>query len=208
MVAVVIPTTITGLQGRPIAATVPTVNQSLVWNGSMWAPAGPLAALPVSIANGGTGATSAAAGLAALGGTPRQRAATGTIIVSGTANFSSTSAVMGGYGNNGWVITPISTGTVVFGNLCWANGTTAGQGSYFGLAYGVGTPPAQGSPQAGNTIGVQASVTSQANQAFPFMNTGIVSGLTVGTQYWFDCTLQVLSGSMTVAQPAGFAVEI
>lgn len=42
MVQAVIPTTVTGLQGRPVAATpAPTNNQALVWNGSAWVPGGP-----------------------------------------------------------------------------------------------------------------------------------------------------------------------
>ena len=42
MVQAVIQTTVTGLQGNPIASTpTPTGNQALVWNGTAWAPAGP-----------------------------------------------------------------------------------------------------------------------------------------------------------------------
>lgn len=42
MVQAVIATTVTGLQGRQVAATpAPTNNQALVWNGSAWAPSGP-----------------------------------------------------------------------------------------------------------------------------------------------------------------------
>lgn len=42
MVQAVIPTTVVGLQGRPVASTpAPTNNQALVWNGSAWVPGGP-----------------------------------------------------------------------------------------------------------------------------------------------------------------------
>lgn len=41
MVQAVVQTTVTGLQGNPVSATVPTANQSLTWSGSAWAPAGP-----------------------------------------------------------------------------------------------------------------------------------------------------------------------
>lgn len=42
MVQAVIPTTVTGLQGRPVSATpAPTNNQALIWNGSAWVPGGP-----------------------------------------------------------------------------------------------------------------------------------------------------------------------
>lgn len=35
-----VPATVVGLQGRPVASTAPTIGQSLVWNGSQWAPGG------------------------------------------------------------------------------------------------------------------------------------------------------------------------
>jgi hypothetical protein len=41
MVQAVIQTTVTGLQGNPVAAGTPGGNQSLTWNGTTWAPAGP-----------------------------------------------------------------------------------------------------------------------------------------------------------------------
>lgn len=42
MVQAVIATTVTGLQGRGVAATpAPTNNQALIWNGSAWVPGGP-----------------------------------------------------------------------------------------------------------------------------------------------------------------------
>lgn len=42
MVQAVIATTVTGLQGRQVAATpAPTNNQALIWNGSAWVPGGP-----------------------------------------------------------------------------------------------------------------------------------------------------------------------
>lgn len=41
MVQAVIATTVTGLQGRPVANTAPTTGQALAWNGSAYAPAGP-----------------------------------------------------------------------------------------------------------------------------------------------------------------------
>jgi len=208
MVAAVIPTTITGLQGRPIATGGPTVNQALTWNGSAWAPAGPLASLPVGIAQGGTGATSAAAGLAALGGAPLNRASTPTIIVGGQAPFSATSTIMGGYGNNGWVITPVATGTILFSAFTYANNSNASSANYIALRFGTGTPPAQNAGGAGNTLGSQAFVPGTANQSFPCTLVGIATGLVIGTRYWFDIGLQVNSGTMLITTPTGLAVEI
>lgn len=44
MVQAVVQTTVTGLQGIPITATPPTVNQSLTFNGTSWAGGGPFMA--------------------------------------------------------------------------------------------------------------------------------------------------------------------
>ena len=41
MAQATVATTVTGLQGHPIAVTAPTGNQALVWNGTAWAPSGP-----------------------------------------------------------------------------------------------------------------------------------------------------------------------
>lgn len=42
MAQAVVPTTVTGLQGRPVSATpAPTNNQALIWNGTAWVPGGP-----------------------------------------------------------------------------------------------------------------------------------------------------------------------
>jgi hypothetical protein len=41
MVQAVIQTTVTGLQGNPVATGTPSGNQSLTWNGTAWAAAGP-----------------------------------------------------------------------------------------------------------------------------------------------------------------------
>lgn len=40
--------TVSGLQGRPISATLPTTNQALAWSGATWAPAAILAATSIS----------------------------------------------------------------------------------------------------------------------------------------------------------------
>jgi hypothetical protein len=55
MVQAVVQTTVTGLQGNPVAATVPAANQALVWNGTSWAPAGPYLPL-IGVTNGSNAA--------------------------------------------------------------------------------------------------------------------------------------------------------
>ena len=122
-----ITTTTVALQGRPVAATAPTTNQVLQWSGSAWTPTtvggagtvtniatgtgltgGPITntgtialSVPVSVANGGTGATTIAGSpfLPLVGGTlsgPGNLTVsggllvgTGTVPASGSAVFSS-----------------------------------------------------------------------------------------------------------------------
>lgn len=64
MTQAVVQTTVTGLQGRPVANAAPAASQSLTWNGSAWAAAGPF--LPLT---GGTvsGPVSFTGGLSVAG---------------------------------------------------------------------------------------------------------------------------------------------
>jgi len=109
--------TVTGLQGRALAATAPTTNQVLQWSGTQWAPATAAAGgvtsvtagaglsggtitttgtisltSPVAIALGGTGATTAPAALANLGGISGNQTITlsGDISGSGTTSIATT----------------------------------------------------------------------------------------------------------------------
>lgn len=61
MVQAVVSTTVTGLQGHPVSATIPATNQALTWTGSTWAGGGPFLAL-----TGGT-----VVGITAIQGTLR-----------------------------------------------------------------------------------------------------------------------------------------
>jgi len=208
MVQAVIPTTVTGLQGNPIATTTPTNGQVLAWSGTAWTPAGPFSTIPVSPANGGTGGTTAAAGLAGLSGAPLNRAVRPSLILVGQPGFSSGSAVHGGWGNNGWTITPVGSGTVLFGVITFVNNNLAGTPVWTGLRFGTGTPPAQGAAATGSQLGTQAFSTQVAGQAFPIAITGVARGLAVGTQYWFDMVIQVGQGASQITNPTGFAAEI
>ena len=84
--ATAIAETVTGLQGRPVAATAPATNQVLAWSGTTWAPATPAAAGVTSVtasapiaSSGGATPNLSLTGIVALanGGTGANLAATG-----------------------------------------------------------------------------------------------------------------------------------
>lgn len=52
MTQAVIQTTVTGMQGRPIATTVPAANQAYTWSGTAWAPTGPYLPLAGGVLSG------------------------------------------------------------------------------------------------------------------------------------------------------------
>lgn len=52
MTQAVIQTTVTGMQGRPIATTVPAANQAYTWSGTAWAPTGPFLPLAGGVVTG------------------------------------------------------------------------------------------------------------------------------------------------------------
>jgi hypothetical protein len=82
----------------------------------------------------------------------------------------------------------VITGSLTFNTL---NAT----GSAY-LRYGSGTPPVNGAASAGATINMQQCATSTANAfQIPVTLIGVVTGLTIGTQYWFDVYLTVSTGT-------------
>lgn len=52
MTQAVIQTTVTGMQGRPIATTVPVANQAYTWSGTAWVPTGPYLPLAGGVVTG------------------------------------------------------------------------------------------------------------------------------------------------------------
>ena len=82
-------------------------------------------------------------------------------------------------------------------DLAFGSGSTAG----IDIRYGTGgTPPANGTATTGTLIG---SVITSDNPSggsgltVPLNQHGVVSGLTLGTTYWFDLNVKVSSGAVT-----------
>jgi hypothetical protein len=117
----------------------------------------------------------------------------------GLAGTTSTTGVMYGLGANGAVITPVRSGKVfvTFGGLITNN--VAGSISAVLINYGTGTPPANGAAITGTRLGQSAQAHNYAAGAYiPFSLSGIVVGLTLGTQAWFDIVQVVVAGGGTV----------
>ena len=94
-------------------------------------------------------------------------------------------------------LTPNVSGTVVIKIDSEAKNTVDGNGIQFEIFYGTGTAPSNGSP----TTGTQAGPTFERdfwgqNTTAGFGTNLRITGLTVGTAYWFDIALKSLgSGS-------------
>lgn len=103
----------------------------------------------------------------------------------GTTN---TTGVMAGLAGS---ITPTQTGRVlaiISGNM--SNSTAAaGDGCKTQIRFGTGAAPANGAALTGTAVGNIVSMLLEratASDPFPFSVQAIVTGLTIGTTYWFD----------------------
>lgn len=213
MAQATIATTVTGLQGRPVATTAPTNNQALAWNGSAWTPLGPY--LPLT---GGTltGNIVTSGNIQTTGGTFQSNLSTGQYlntsgvnIVSGRAvngvNLASTAIAFGtpstylGYGVNGNAITPVTSGRVLVlyrFNMWAASGSSCSCASY----YGTGTAPNAGSTTAvGNVFATGAGNGNTNGTVLSFEMTN-VAAISTGTKYWFDLFASSAGGGLGYQQ--------
>jgi hypothetical protein len=126
-------------------------------------------------------------------------------------NVSTTEKAMG-LGAFGAKITPASSGNVfvIFAGVA-LNSTAAGDGVTITGRYGTGTPPANGDTTG---LGIQWSTSQQFVASTPAGQQGfclhaIVSGLTVGTQAWFDISIVAVgAGGATVKNVQYTLIEL
>jgi hypothetical protein len=118
--------------------------------------------------------------------------ATQTVVASSTPPASLSVYSMQGLAAH---ITPAVTGTVlvtVCGTVYEATGTAAGDGISFTINYGTGSAPSNGdavggtAAASGNIQTFNNNSTSTTPVKVPFSMTVLVTGLKVGTTYWFD----------------------
>lgn len=79
------------------------------------------------------------------------------------------------------------------------NASASTSGTQIQAMFGTGTAPVNGAAVTGTVIGVLGEVTRYAatNKNLCFGLNGIVTGLTVGTTYWFDYAVKELGGTGT-----------
>ena len=127
--------------------------------------------------------------------------------------LSSATYVMNGYGaiaaNIGTRLTPGSTGrilVIVTGDM--VENATA-QTATTQISYGTGTAPANGDAVTGTQVGSElawVSLTGQLTQTFALHT--VITGLTVGTDYWFDLAGKSSAGTVQYTNANFLIVEI
>jgi hypothetical protein len=111
----------------------------------------------------------------------------------------STTGVMMGLGSV-WKLTPSKSGNVTVDISGFINSSVSSNSCAARLVYGTGTAPANQAAPTGTSIGGVISMGLGSNSnglSAPFSSEARISGLTVGTQYWFDVQLTAASASTT-----------
>ena len=148
---------------------------------------------------GPTGPTGAQ-GAAGVGGTGG--------LVYGTG-FTGNIAAMSSNGMIGLAMpyTPQSSGTVLVGVEGYASMSSAL--GFIELAYGTGTAPVVNGGFTGVTFGafIETGLSSSSGN-LPFTLLYPLSGLIVGTRYWFDIYCVVSAGTPQIRNPKGFVLEL
>ena len=175
--------------------------------------------IPFPITSGGTGTGSPALvpgnGITITGSWPNN---TITLKVGATANLSptnptgtvSTSLVMLGLGST-LKITPVNTGVILFMITGQVNNSASGGSCNNQLSWGTGAAPANGAAATGTQIGTlmtNAPGNNGSTGIMPVSVIGVVSGLALSTQVWFDLAVNVQAGSnCTWSNITGVAME-
>jgi hypothetical protein len=93
--------------------------------------------------------------------------------------------------------TPNKTGKVQLNISGSISNNTASDGAKVQARFGTGAAPANAAAPTGTASGNQPTVTNNANTAglkVPFNVCVIISGLVLGTAYWFDLVLSAITG--------------
>jgi hypothetical protein len=134
-----------------------------------------------------------------------------TAAVSPTGSASA-SGLMAGFGSATWgtaLLTPAKSGKVIVSINGGVRNTSTG-GSQVGIRWGTGTAPVNGAAATGTAVGGIATRSALgANLAVPFTISGIITGLSVGTQIWLDAiVVATTTGTTELVSTAVSAFEL
>ena len=105
------------------------------------------------------------------------------------------------------VITPTKTGTVCVWITFLADNSVTTDALNVQGQFGTGTPPTYGAAVSGTAFGEPKSVTGSFQSTILLM--AKVTGLTLNTAYWFDCSLQAVSaGTANIKQVDMILMEV
>lgn len=117
-----------------------------------------------------------------------------TASLSNPTGTTSTGFVMMGFGSTAKLTPTFGTKVEITFYGAITNTTTSGGGEVV-LRYGTGTAPSNQSGLTGSSVGAAIPGSGAiAGQFLPYSLPNIVTGLTPGTQYWFDLALVALTG--------------
>lgn len=175
----------------------------------------------LALAGSGSGSVTLQPFTGAAAGTISLPNATGTLLstagvtlnVSGGSPTGTTSltGVMMGLGTT-FHLTPLFSTRIlvtIYGAIANTNGS--GNGGSLIMFFGTGTAPSNGAASTGTqgSANLTAFTVATAGQEAPFSITGILSGLTAGTAYWFDLRLTAISvGTASVTNVGVSAYEM
>ena len=125
------------------------------------------------------------------------------------AGTSSLSGVHMGLGST-ITFTPVKSGKVMLMITGSIANNTASDGAKVQARFGTGAAPANGAAPTGTASGNQPTLTvADAAGKIPFCVCVILSGLTLGTAYWFDLLLTAITaGTATITDLTADVVEL
>ena len=110
---------------------------------------------------------------------------------------------------NACAITPTTTGRVL---VLWSGdkvSNATAQLHTMQMLYGTGTAPANNTAVTGTVFGGEVAWTSLTGQlTVPFALVGLITGLTLGTSYYFDIACKSGAGTVALTNMSFVAIEI
>ncbi len=107
-------------------------------------------------------------------------------------------------------ITPSGSGIVLFMASGAIANDTGTDGATVRLRYGIGSAPANAAALQGTVIAPALAFTNAlAGQKVPFTTQGVISGLVIGTTYWWDLSVSATTGgTATISMLSLTALEL